>query len=173
MCVYLNYFTYINHLHLQTEGELMPLQWCNNWESAAFGRTEVGRAESGSGHHRCNMDLYINYSSWIWLVRTEVTFMDDQSWWRPTGWISSRFQFSKEWKIKETCLVILWPSWQFYSGRVWKSHRKEVQKTEHNPKKTQQNAISGDNKRGKGDRVDLHEDSIEMVSVPDSWLTVL
>lgn len=56
---------------------------------------------------------------------------------------------------------------------MWKSHRKEVQKTEHNPKKTQHNAISGDNKRGKGDGVGLHGDSIEMVSVPDSKLTVL
>lgn len=78
-----------------------------------------------------------------------------------------------EWKIRETCLTILWPSWQFYSGRVWKSHRKEVQKTEHNPKKTQQNAISGDNKRGKGDGVGRREDSMEMLSVPDSELTVL
>lgn len=56
---------------------------------------------------------------------------------------------------------------------MWKSHRKEVQKTEHNPKKTQHNAISRDNKRGKGDGVGLHPDSIEMVSVPDSKLTVV
>lgn len=86
---------------------------------------------------------------------------------RPTG------QFSKDWKIRESCLVILWPSWQFYSGGVWKSHRKEVQKTEHNPKKTQQNAISGDNKGGKGDGVGRRGDSMEILSVPDSELTVL
>lgn len=81
--------------------------------------------------------------------------------------------FSKEWEIRETCLMILWPSWQFYSGRVWKLHRKEVQKTEHNPKKTQQNTISRDNKRGKGDGVGRRGDSMEMLSFPDSKLTVL
>lgn len=88
------------------------------------------------------------------------------------GWSASRQrlagQFSKEWEIRETCLMVLWPSWQFYSGGVWKSHRKEVQKTEHNPKKTQQNAISPDNKRGKGDGVGRRGDSMEMLSVPDS-----
>lgn len=56
---------------------------------------------------------------------------------------------------------------------MWKSHRKEVQKTEHNPKKTQQNAISGDNKRGKSDGVGRRGDSMEMLSVHDSELTVL
>lgn len=56
---------------------------------------------------------------------------------------------------------------------MWKSHRKEVQKAEHNPKKTQHNAISGDNKRGKGDGVGRRGDSMEMLSVPDSELTVL
>lgn len=121
------------------------------------------------------MNLYVDYICWLWGVRAEMSNFCgwSESWRRPTGQMFSRFQFSKERKIRETCLAILWPSWQFYSGGVWKSHRKEVQKTEHNPKKTQQNAISGDNKGGKGDGVGLRGDSIEMLSVPDSQLTEL
>lgn len=82
-------------------------------------------------------------------------------------------------KIREARPAVLWGSWQFYSGKVWKSDRKEVQETEHNPKKTHtrthKNTIRGDNKRGEGDRVGLVGASIEMLSVPDwaSKLTVI
>lgn len=48
---------------------------------------------------------------------------------------------------------------------------KEVQETEHNPKKTQGNAIKGKNKRGQGDGVGAVAASIEMLSAPDFELT--
>lgn len=75
-------------------------------------------------------------------------------------------------KIRGSWYTILWASWQFYSDRVWKSDRKEVQKTEQNPKKTQKLPLEETIKRGKGNRVSLLGASIEMLSVPGSELTV-
>lgn len=73
-------------------------------------------------------------------------------------------------KIRESWYTILWASWQFYSDRVWKSDREEVQKTEQNPKKTQKLPLEETIKRGKGNRVSLLGASIEMLSVPGSEL---
>lgn len=61
-------------------------------------------------------------------------------WWSLPGWLpfeASEHVCKRVWEIWEAWPAILWPSWQFYCDRVWKSDRKEVQKTEHNPKKTQ------------------------------------
>lgn len=55
---------------------------------------------------------------------------------------------------------------------MWKSDRKEVQKTEQNPKKTQKMPLEETIKRGKGNRVILLGASIEMLSVPGSEVTV-
>ena len=87
-----------------------------------------------------------------------------------SSYLSVCFRRGKE--IREVWPAVLWASWQFYSDRVWRSDRKEVHETEHNPKKTQKNTIRGENKREKGDRVGLLGASIEMLSVPD-WASEL
>ena len=87
-----------------------------------------------------------------------------------SSYLSVCFRRGKE--IREVWPAVLWASWQFYSDRVWRSDRKEVHETEHNPKKTPKNTIRGENKREKGDRVGLLGASIEMLSVPD-WASEL